>query len=80
MLTAVCARRLLPQLRAILLFSSLFNSPQTVLLTLGQITIDKNLTINGTGQGLVTVSGNNASRIFFITGGVTVNLTGITFS
>src|SRR4051812_20248475 len=45
-------------------FSSLFSSPQTITLVNGQITIDKNLTINGTGQGLVTFSGNNASRIF----------------
>lgn len=63
-----------------IVFSSLFNSPQTVLLILGQITIDKNLTINGTGQDLVTISGNHASRIFFITGaGITVNISGVTF-
>ena len=49
-------------------FSSLFNSPQTILLTLGQITIDKNLTITGTGQDLVTISGNHASRMFLIMG------------
>ncbi len=60
-------------------FSSLFNSPQTITLTLGQIAIDKNLTITGTGQDNVTVSGNNASRIILITGGVTVNLSGMTF-
>jgi len=61
-------------------FSSLFSSPQTITLTLGQITIDKNLTITGTGQDLVTISGNDASRHFFITGsGVTVNISGMTF-
>jgi len=60
-------------------FSSLFNSPQTITLTLGQIAIDKNLTITGTGPNLVDISGNNASRHFFITGGVTVNISGLTF-
>jgi len=61
------------------LFSELFNTPQTITLTLGQITIDKNLTITGTGQNLVTISGNNASRIVLITSGHTVGLSGMTF-
>jgi CSLREA domain-containing protein len=63
-----------------LVFSTLFNSPQTITLTDGQITIDKSLTITGTGQDLVTVSGNNASRVLFISGeGISVNISGITF-
>jgi CSLREA domain-containing protein len=61
-------------------FSSLFNSPQTITIVNGQITIDKNLTITGTGQNLLSLSGNNASRIFFITGsGAVINISGITF-
>ena len=61
-------------------FSSLFNSPQTITLTLGQIAIDKNLTITGTGQNLVTISGNNAGRIFFVNvSGVTLNVSSMTF-
>jgi hypothetical protein len=62
-----------------IVFSEIFNSPQTITLSLGQITIDKDLTISGTGQGLVTISGNHASRILFVRSGITVNLTGITF-
>src|ERR1043166_6678164 len=63
-----------------IVFSSLFNTPQTITLSLGQITIDKSLTITGTGQDLVTISGNNASRIFFSNGnGFTVNISGMTF-
>ncbi len=58
-------------------FSSLFNTPQTITLTLGQITIDKDLTITGTGQDLVTISGNNAGRIFNITGNVNVTMSGM---
>ncbi len=53
-------------------FSPLFNSPHTITLTLGQIAITKNLTITGSGRDLLTVSGNNASRIFQVSGGVSV--------
>lgn len=42
--------------------SSLAN--QTITLTSGQIDIPKNLTIDGTGAAGLTISGNNASRIF----------------
>ena len=58
-------------------FSTLFESPQTITLTLGQITIDKNLTITGTGQNLTTISGNFTGRIFNITGGVNVSMSGM---
>ncbi len=58
-------------------FSSLFNSPQTILLTLGQIAIDKNLTITGTGPDLVDVSANLAGRVFNISGNVNVTITGM---
>src|SRR5689334_14925132 len=43
-------------------FSSLFNTPQTVTLTLGQLAIIRNLTINGPGPDILTISGNSASR------------------
>lgn len=58
-------------------FSTFFNTPQTITLTLGQIAIDKNLTITGTGQDVVTISGNNAGRIFNITGNVNVSMSGM---
>ena len=58
-------------------FSPLFNSPQTITLTLGQIAIDKNLTITGTGSDLVDVSANLAGRIFNITGNVNVTMSGM---
>jgi CSLREA domain-containing protein len=60
-----------------IVFSSLFNSPQTITLTLGQIIIDKNLTINGTGRDLLVVSGNLLGRIFNINGGLNVAMTGM---
>jgi predicted outer membrane repeat protein len=37
---------------------------QTITLTSGELFINKNLTINGPGAGELTVSGNNASRVF----------------
>ena len=47
-------------------FSALFDSPQTIVLTNGQLTIGKSLSIIGKGANLTTISGNNASRVFLI--------------
>lgn len=53
---------------------TVFNTPQTITLTSGQLTISpdnssgttKALTINGTGANLLTISGNNLSRVILI--------------
>jgi CSLREA domain-containing protein len=58
-------------------FSSLFNSPQTITLTLGQINITQNLTITGTGQDLVDISANMNGRIFDISANLNVTMTGM---
>ncbi|MBS1792203.1 MAG: VCBS repeat-containing protein [Acidobacteria bacterium] len=58
-------------------FAPLFNSPQTIALTNGDLLIDKNLTINGTGANRLTVSGNDASRIFRIIN-TTASISGLT--
>ncbi|MBK8466299.1 MAG: right-handed parallel beta-helix repeat-containing protein [Chloracidobacterium sp.] len=58
-------------------FSTLFESPQTITLTLGHIVIDKNLTIAGTGPTLVDISANLAGRVFFIPGNLTVTMSGM---
>jgi hypothetical protein len=39
---------------------------QTIILTTGEIIINKNLTLSGLGMLNLTVSGNNASRIFHL--------------
>jgi hypothetical protein len=54
---------------------------QTITLSSGEIVINKALTIDGTGSK-VTISGNNASRIFNIRGGtgVIVTLRALTFT
>ncbi|MBX9256357.1 DUF4347 domain-containing protein [Desmonostoc muscorum CCALA 125] len=43
-------------------------TPDVIALTSGQLTITDDLTILGTGASLLTVSGNNASRVFEISG------------
>jgi len=58
-------------------FSSFFNTAQTITLA-SQLLIDKSLTITGPGANLLTISGNNAVRIFSIaTGSLNVTLTGL---
>jgi hypothetical protein len=51
---------------------NLTGCPCVITLTGGQITLNKNLTINGPGAETLTVSGNNTSRVFFITGSANV--------
>lgn len=53
---------------------------QTITLTSGELVIDRNLTITGPGANLLAVSGNNASRVFNISAGVTVTLQRFTVS
>src|SRR5262249_62405763 len=50
----------------------------TVTLTSGQLSITDALTINGLGAKKLAVSGNTASRVFDIGGGVSVALAGLT--
>ena len=50
---------------------------QTITLTSAQLTIDKNLTIDG-GADNITVSGGNTVRVFSVNSGVTCNLKNIT--
>ena len=53
---------------------SLSGCPCVITLTTGEISISKNLTITGTGPSNLTISGNNASRVFSIAGATTLNL------
>ncbi|MCT7994999.1 DUF4347 domain-containing protein [Laspinema olomoucense] len=48
----------------ILFDSSLAN--QTITLTSGQLELNKDLTIDGSNAAGITISGNNASRVFFV--------------
>ncbi len=54
---------------------------QTITLTSGELVIDKSLDIEGLGADQLTVSGNDASRVFdIIRRGVTVTIAGLTIT
>ncbi len=55
-----------------------FNVTGTITLTSGQLTIDKALTIKGPGASSLSISGNNASRVFEVNSGVTATISGVT--
>src|SRR5207237_4875684 len=48
--------------------STAFNSPRTITLTSGTINIHAPTVLDGPGASLVSISGNNASRIFYLAG------------
>ncbi|MEY2510438.1 MAG: hypothetical protein QOE26_1201 [Verrucomicrobiota bacterium] len=52
--------------------------PGGITLTSGQLVIGKNLTIVGPGARNLNISGNNASGIFEVAAGVTMNISGLT--
>ena len=61
-----------------------FNVTGTIPLSSGQITIDKDLTIQGPGADVLTVQNTAArsttSRIFYVNSGVTATIAGLTIS
>ncbi|HEY1379339.1 MAG TPA: choice-of-anchor Q domain-containing protein, partial [Gemmataceae bacterium] len=56
-----------------------FSTPQTITLTSGELLLTDSVTITGPGANLLTVSGNNASRVFDVNGAgaMTVGISGI---
>ncbi len=54
--------------------------PHTITLTTGEIPVAKNVTIKNTSGESITVSGNNASRVFNINPSQTVSIIGLTIS
>ena len=50
----------------------------TITLTSGELSINKNLTITGPGAHVLTITGNNASRVFYVQHGVEVTISGLT--
>ena len=52
----------------------------TITLTTGQLEIDKNVTISGPGVSVITVSGNNASRVFHVQTGKTATISNLTIA
>ena len=54
--------------------------PHTITLTTGELVVGKNVTINNNSGEKITISGNNASRVFNINSGKTANIIGLTIS
>ncbi len=52
---------------------------QTITLTSGEIDVNTSVTITGPGSALLTISGNNASRVFHFAGGASI-LSGVTIA
>lgn len=65
-----------------IVFDSLFNTSQTITLTTGELLVTANgsLTINGPGPELLTLSGNNTSRILSSSANAIVNINGLRFT
>jgi CSLREA domain-containing protein len=63
-------------------FASSLTSGGPATLTLGgaELSINKTMSITGPGAGLLSISGNNTSRVFRIIGGSTVSMSGLTIS
>ena len=55
-----------------------FSVTGTIVLTSGELVINKNLTISGPGASNLIVSGNNASRVIRISAGSNANISSIT--
>lgn len=55
-------------------------TPDTITLTSGQLVISDDLTVGGVGANLLTISGNNASRVFQINPNVNVTLADVTIA
>ncbi|MFN7929188.1 MAG: choice-of-anchor Q domain-containing protein [Blastocatellia bacterium] len=53
------------------------NVTGVITLTSGELVIGKNLTIQGPGEQVLSISGNLSSRVFRITNGATASLTGL---
>ncbi len=63
-----------------IVFSAVFNTPRTITLTTGELFIGSNVNVLGPGANLLSVSGNNASRVFQVGPGATVTLSGMTIT
>jgi hypothetical protein len=62
-------------------FSALFDSEQTITLTNGQLFISTSMTILGKGANLITISGNNVTRVFSIAQNpLNVTISGLTIA
>lgn len=64
----------------VIMFSALFSEPQTITLGLGQLAISTSLSIKGPGPDLLTISGNNETRVFSMSNIPRVAMSGLRIS
>jgi hypothetical protein len=57
-----------------------FGITGTITLTTGELLVDKSVTISGPGAASLTVDGNLASRVFYVSSGVTAAIAGLTIT
>jgi hypothetical protein len=55
-------------------------TPATITLTSGDLLVNKSITITGPGADQLSVDGNAADRVFYISSGKTVTISGLTIS
>ena len=55
-------------------------TPATITLTTGELLVNKSVTISGPGADQLSVNGNAASRVFHISSGKTVTISGLTIT
>src|SRR6478752_2693032 len=60
-------------------FSSSLNG-QTIMLTSGELLVDKRVTISGPGANTLAVDANHTSRVFYIASGTDVTISGLTIT
>ena len=57
-----------------------FGVTGTITLTTGELLVDKSITISGPGSDNLTVDGNLAGRVFYVSSGVTATIAGLTIT
>ena len=79
---AIAAANATPDATEINFDSQVFGTPQVITLSLGELAFTQNhrVTISGPGAGLLTISGNNASRIFRVERDVNLTINGVRLS
>src|SRR5262249_32037040 len=60
-------------------FDSSLNG-QTITLTSGELVVNKSVTINGPGAANLAVNGNDTIRVFHVSGGTTVTISGLSIA
>ena len=79
---AIAAANAFPGADLIEFSPTVFSTPQTINLTLGELklTDPAGITIQGTGANLVTIDGNHLSRVLEVASGVTADISGLTIT